>query len=209
MSEVQDKDKEGRPYSGSNQLDHNFLTEQRENNVTVSASQISISLVREVAVNGKYNYDEKLFKMLEDYLQEKVEHQPDYQFGASEIVPFERSIAILIRYAPTAALARHYFLIALRKYKAPLRTPYLELILLTNLMYVYTAKNYMNDALELLQMALGIGVRGVQIPMTSFQKASTKSRDHIVVFNAVASIVLGYHNLEYTKDKSGFQPITQ
>lgn len=194
------------------QIDYNLIMDRRQTNLYISPATISSAISKEVKFNRNYRYGEELFIFLEDNLEEKRESRPDYQFAENEIGAFQKAMATLIRYAPNISKARYYFCLTLEKYVSPFRSARLEVILLTNLIYVSTTNQQaenMKDALELIQTALDMGVLQVEFPKEEDASLSNHFGDTLEVFETVARKVLKYYRLEFNSDKTGVQPSTR
>ncbi|KAG2207237.1 hypothetical protein INT47_012290 [Mucor saturninus] len=170
---------------------------------------ISKVLIREVKKNGNYQTGEQLFDHLIKTLKEKKVSRPTYVYSEMEISAFQRSIATLVRYAPTAEKARYMFNLTLREYQLPLRTVALELILLNNLLFVHSQFNEMKDALTIIETALEIGAFQLD-PRNYYDKYdNAKFSDPLQVFETLSGKVLRHYRLEFNEDKTALKRITK
>ncbi|KAI8048354.1 uncharacterized protein B0P05DRAFT_576057 [Gilbertella persicaria] len=178
------------------------ILERIENGEKIEALELEKLLVKQVRDKNKFEHGEIIFK----YLRETAKHKRQ---GSIDIGAFQRGLFTLIRYAPTLEKALSYANMFFVEIQEPLRTPYAEVVVLTNLLVLLNKRHTVESmklGLRLIQLIIDIGVFRLN-PNRFWNEFSVRSKDAIQVLLTVCDSVLRYHRLQLNSDRSGFIPI--
>lgn len=176
----------------------------------LTAAFISRALVQEAKTFKNFQNAEELYTEMETVLMQKRLFDENYVYNSAEVGSYQRAISTLVRYAPTPEKALEYASIFFKDKDEPFRTASKELVVLTNLIYVYKSKNseeYMRMALELTKLALAIGV--YKIDAKHYEDPYSRHNgfnNTASVFEAVTQRVLYYFKMELNTDKTDLVP---
>jgi hypothetical protein len=160
------------------------------------------AIVNESKVDRNYANAEAVFELFLKHLNYAVPLRPQKQYLEDEVNVFQKSIATMIRYAPSPQKALDYSSYMLSQ-PPPLRTEFVETTCLINLIFVYRvagSPDAMDKALELIRVGLDRKVYNL--------KAHRKyERDNVAeVFFEVSGKVVAYHHLQFSADKKTLEP---
>lgn len=158
----------------------------------------SKSIVEELK-RGNYSNADELFKEM-DALRGSVNEASQHQL--KRIHGYQRALCSLVRYTPDPRQAQNYATFFFQDLKKPLRTPAVELIILTNLIYVYSAHGRMKEALSVIELCIKIGVFEIDPVIYSDGTRPTGFNDPIEVLESVSKKALKYHNLAFSQDRT-------
>lgn len=194
----------------SNPVTYHTIQNKKKAGEILTAVLISRALVHEAKIFKNFRHAEQLYEELETVLMEKRLFNKKYVYNSAEVSSYQRAIATMVRYAHSPEKSLEYATIFFQDKDEPFRTASKELVILTNLVYVYKCRGTtecMRTALELIKLGLAIGVYNIdpkhyEDPYSRHQSFN----DCVRVFEAVIQSVLVYFRLEINSDKTDLVP---
>jgi hypothetical protein len=188
---------------------YHICQDKKKAGETLTVAFISRCLVHEAKILRNFRNAEELYQDMEAILTEK-KFDKNYMYNIADIGGYQRAIATMVRYAPSPEKALAYANLFFKEKDEPFRTPSKELVILTNLIFVYKRKGtyeYMKAALELTKLALSIGIYKIDSKFYEDPYSKSLSFDNsLSVFEDVCSKVIMYFNMEFNSDKTDLVP---
>ncbi|KAI9485916.1 MAG: hypothetical protein EXX96DRAFT_547014 [Benjaminiella poitrasii] len=207
-----------RQHYGSNNnyhaINYDAIEEMKRNNKFISPHFLYRGIVEEAKIRRNFPNAESLFKDLEDFLNEKEKLHPNYVHSPRDVQTLQKSVATLVRYAPTPEQSLQYATYFFQSIQRPIRNAATELIVFTNLIYSYSIRGTqksMEDALSILELVLSQGVFKIDRNLynstfASQQGSASTFRDSLTVFETVSKKVLAWFKLDFSEDRMSLVP---
>ncbi|KAI8066266.1 uncharacterized protein B0P05DRAFT_553627 [Gilbertella persicaria] len=175
---------------------------KKERGEFLIAPILTKALIEEAKIKRNFSKAEILYQ----YLRESLPPEPSMERHKGDIRSFQRGITTMVRYSPNPEKALYYANHFFTQLEYPLRNAFNEVVILTNLLYVYTSQGIaeeMKTALKIIRLALDIGVFRIDPENYINLCSSRDSFDNpLQVFETVCKKPLQYHGLEFNADKS-------
>ncbi|KAI9275829.1 hypothetical protein BDA99DRAFT_496556 [Phascolomyces articulosus] len=145
--------------------------------------------------NKKMTYEQRQRQQQQEYQQYQQQSLP-FRFREQDIISFQRSIAKLVRLAPTPSKALHFTHILLYKIDPPLRDPKIE-----NTVLIHLIKVYSKYGGEWLVKGLDFVKIGVERGLAQTPKIS-KPMYHLPddAFEVTSIPILRHHQLKFSRN---------
>lgn len=189
-----------------NDFNYNRIQEIKRNNGRPNMVMYSKAVMEELKSHNFENAEE-LFLEMNGNRHTIREGSPFYH---KHVHAYQRAITSIVRYAPTPSKAEEYAELYFRDIFEPLRNPGTEMIVLTNLVYVYGTEGSatsMAKGLDVIKLTIKIGA--FEIDPLNYESAlrGTNFNDPLEVFQTVSKKVLRYYNLAFSEDKKKLVPM--